>query len=70
MVTVGSGGVVKKIGIIAKKNKKEAAQIVAEIAPWLTAKGVVPLIDRETAEKAGLSSEPEPRGDPRRRPTA
>ncbi len=50
----------KKVGIIAKKNKKEAAQIVAEIAPWLTEKGVVPLIDRETAAKAGLSSELSP----------
>ncbi len=54
----------KKVGIIAKKNKKEAAQIVAEIAPWLTGKGVVPLIDRETAEKAGLASELSPEDIP------
>jgi NAD+ kinase len=51
---------VKRVGIIAKKNKKEAIQIVAEIAPWLVGKGIVPLIDRETAEKAGLSSELRP----------
>lgn len=46
----------KKVGIIAKKNKKEAFQIVAEIAPWLSARGIVPLLDRETAQMAGLNS--------------
>jgi len=56
----GRGDTVKKVGIIAKKNKKEAAQIVAEIAPWLAGRGIEPLIDRETAEKAGLSSELSP----------
>jgi NAD+ kinase len=48
---------VKKVGIIAKKNKKEASEIVAEIVPWLIARGVTPLIDSQTAQKAGLSSE-------------
>jgi NAD+ kinase len=51
---------VKKVGIIAKKNKEEAVKIVADIAPWLIARGVEPLIDRETAHKAGLSSEMNP----------
>jgi len=51
---------VKKVGIIAKKNKEEAVRIVAEIVPWLEARGVTPLIDRETAGKAGLSSEMAP----------
>ncbi len=55
-----SGDIVNRIGIIAKKNKKEAVQIVAEIAPWLAARGVEPLLDHETAEKAGLSSEMSP----------
>jgi NAD+ kinase len=47
---------VDTIGIIAKRNKQEAVDIVAEIAPWLAERGIEPLIDRETAEKAGLSS--------------
>jgi NAD+ kinase len=48
---------VKKVGIIAKKNKEEAVRIVADIVPWLEARGVTPLIDRETAGKAGLTSD-------------
>jgi NAD+ kinase len=46
----------KKIGIIAKKNKKEAVDMVAELAPWLAERGITPLVDRETAAKAGLPS--------------
>ncbi len=53
-----------KIGIIAKKNKKEAVQIVAEIVPWLIARGITPLVDDETASKAGLSSEMSPQQVP------
>ncbi len=49
-----------KIGIIAKKNKQEAVDIVAEIVPWLAERGIEPLVDRETAEKAGLSSTMDP----------
>lgn len=56
----GSGGIVDKVGIIAKKNKKEAVEIVAEIAPWLVARGITPLVDHETANKAGLTSEMSP----------
>ncbi len=62
----GIGGAVQKFGIIAKKNKKEAVEIVAEIVPWLTARGVTPLLDSETARKAGLSSEMAAEEIPRR----
>ncbi len=47
----------KKIGIIAKRNKKEAVDIVAELVPWLNERGIEALVDTETADRAGIASD-------------
>ena len=55
----------KRIAIIAKKNKKEAIDVVAQLVPWLKERGVTALVDRETAAKAGFTSDIDPLDLPR-----
>ncbi len=51
----------KRIGIIAKPHKPEARAVLAELLPWLEARGVEAVLDEETAELAGRSGgQPKP----------
>ena len=46
----------KRIGIIPKRNKKEALDTIAVLTPWLAERGIEPVIDNETAQQLGQTS--------------
>ena len=41
------------IGIVAKTRLREAAPVVAEVADWLSARGIAVVLERDTAQLAG-----------------
>jgi len=41
--------VIKKIGIISKPRKSDAGPILSDLVMWLKSRGIVPLMDQETA---------------------
>jgi len=54
----------KRVGIVAKTDRAEARTTVAELLRWCAANGVVPVLDKETAEAlcpdAGVASTRKP----------
>jgi NAD+ kinase len=49
-------GDIGRIGLVAKHNLDAAADVLAELAGWLEARGVEPVFETHTAELAGLPS--------------
>jgi NAD+ kinase len=47
----------KKIGIIAKTNKKEAIDTVSALVPWLEERGIETVLDRDAAKQIGMKSD-------------
>jgi len=45
---------IKRIGVIAKRNKPQAAEIISKLIPWLDGYGIEVIVDEETAEQAHL----------------
>lgn len=46
---------VSRVGLIAKRNLRAAAGVLAELAGWLEARGVKPVFETETASLAGVA---------------
>jgi len=47
---------IARVGLVAKHNLDAAADVLAELAGWLEARGVEPVFESHTAELAGLPS--------------
>jgi NAD+ kinase len=42
---------IKRVGIIAKRNKPQAIEIISELTPWLDRYGIEVIVDEETASQ-------------------
>ena len=47
----------KKIGIIAKTNKKEAIDTLSVLVPWLAERGIETVLDSGAAKQIGIKSD-------------
>jgi len=47
---------IRRIGIIAKRNKPRAIEIISELTPWLDRYGIEVIVDEETASQMGDAS--------------
>ncbi len=47
----------KKVGIIAKTNKKEAIDTISVLVPWLKQRGIETVLDRDSAKQIGIKSD-------------
>lgn len=47
----------KKVGIIAKTNKKEAIDTISVLVPWLNERGIETVLDRDAAKEVGIKSD-------------
>ena len=45
---------IKRIGIIAKRNKPQAGEIISTLIPWLDRYGIEVIVDEETASQVSL----------------
>lgn len=50
---VGEVSGIRKIGVVAKRNKPEAIDTIKELIPFLSERGIETILDEETAELAG-----------------
>ena len=49
---------IRRVGIVARARLREAAPVVRNVVDWLTQRGLLPTVERATAELAGLTSTP------------
>lgn len=49
---------IRKIGILAKRHKPEAAGVIEKLIPWLEERGVETIVDKEFAPLLGIKSRP------------
>ncbi len=49
---------IRKIGILAKRHKPEAAEVIEKLIPWLEERGVETIVDKEFAPLLGIKSRP------------
>jgi NAD+ kinase len=47
---------IKTVGIFAKPHREKVREVVPELAPWLEARGICVVIERETSQCAGLAA--------------